>query len=138
MNLLVPIDDSEPARAALEHAVREYPDATITVLHVVDANMSRYGEGGVYAYESLIESGQEAAEDLFEDAAEVAAAHDASITTETVVGQPAREIVDYADEHEIDHIVIGSQGRDGASRVLLGSVAERVVRRAAVPVTIVR
>jgi nucleotide-binding universal stress UspA family protein len=46
--------------------------------------------------------------------------------------------VDYAAEHDIDHIVVGSHGRTGASRILLGSVAETVARRSPVPVTIVR
>jgi len=45
-----------------------------------------------------------------------------------------REIVDYAEDHEIDQIVMGSHGRTGATRLLLGSVAELVVRR----VTVVR
>ncbi|MXV63761.1 universal stress protein [Natronorubrum sp. JWXQ-INN-674] len=138
MDVLVPIDDSEPARAALEHAVREYPDATITAVHVIDPNLSTYGEGGIYAYESMVESRREDAEDLFADAAEIAADARGSIATETVVGDPAREIVAFATDHDVDHIVVGSRGRSGASRVLLGSVAERVVRRAPVPVTIVR
>jgi len=138
MNVLVPIDDSEPAREAVAHAVREYPDATITVLHVIDPQLSTYGDGGIYAYESVIESRREAAEELFADATEIAADAGSSITTETVVGDPAQEVIAFADDHDIDHIVVGSRGRSGASRVLLGSVAERIVRRAAVPVTIVR
>ncbi|MFA9424914.1 universal stress protein [Natronorubrum sp. A-ect3] len=138
MELLVPIDDSDTARAALEHAVREHPDASITAIHAIDPSVSKYGDGGIYAYESVLESRQEDAADLFEDVAELVADHDGTYTTETVVGDPAREIVAYADDHDIDHIVIGSRGRSGAKRVLLGSVAERVVRRAPVPVTIVR
>ncbi|SEH12019.1 Nucleotide-binding universal stress protein, UspA family [Natronorubrum sediminis] len=138
MHILVPLDNSEPAQEALEHAVSEYSDAEITVLHVINPNVSMYGEGGVYAYDSVIDSRRKAIQSQFDKAREAAAAHDVSISTETVVGNPSREIVAYADEHDIDHIVIGSQGRDGARRVLLGSVAERVVRRAPVPVTIVR
>jgi len=64
--------------------------------------------------------------------------HGGPIETAVVVGRPAREIVRYADDHDIDQIVMGSHGRDRASRVLLGSVAETVARRAPVPVTIVR
>lgn len=138
MDVLVPVDDSDPARAAVEHAIAEYPEASVTVLHVVDPNMAAYGEGGIYAYDAAVSSQREAAEELFEDLADSMEGHDGSITTETVVGDPAREIVDYAEEHGIDHIVVGSHGRTGASRVLLGSVAERVVRLAPVPVTIVR
>jgi hypothetical protein len=46
----------------------------------------------------------------------------------------AIEIVRYADEHEIDLIVLGTHGRTGVSRALIGSVAERVVRTASCPV----
>jgi nucleotide-binding universal stress UspA family protein len=55
-----------------------------------------------------------------------------------VVGRPAREIVDYADENDIDHVVMGSHGRSGVSRIVLGSVAENVVRKSSVPVTVAR
>ncbi|MFP4187941.1 MAG: universal stress protein [Halobacteriales archaeon] len=55
-----------------------------------------------------------------------------------VLGDPAREIVAYAEENNVDRVVMGSHGRDGATRVLLGSVAETVVRRSPTPVTVVR
>jgi nucleotide-binding universal stress UspA family protein len=69
--------------------------------------------------------------DLFEEA-------DLDYETEIVFGDAAREIVDYAEANEIDQIVIGNHGRSGVSRVLLGSVGEKVVRRASMPVTVVR
>jgi nucleotide-binding universal stress UspA family protein len=50
------------------------------------------------------------------------------------LGTPSEEIVNYADEHEIDLIVMGTHGRTGVARVLLGSVAEKVVRKAPCPV----
>jgi nucleotide-binding universal stress UspA family protein len=55
-----------------------------------------------------------------------------------VSGDPANEIVAYAEETDVDHIVVGSHGRSGLSRVLLGSTAEKVVRRSPVPVTVVK
>ena len=56
----------------------------------------------------------------------------------TRIGLPAEEIVQYADEHAIDLIVMGTHGREGVMRVVLGSVAESVVRRAPCPVLTVR
>jgi nucleotide-binding universal stress UspA family protein len=53
-------------------------------------------------------------------------------------GQAANAIVAYAEDHDVDRIVVGSHGRRGLSRFLLGSVAERVARRAPGSVTIVR
>jgi universal stress protein A len=54
------------------------------------------------------------------------------------IGDPAREIVAYAHESECDLLVVGTHGRSGLSRLLLGSVAERIVRTSAVPVLSVR
>lgn len=54
--------------------------------------------------------------------------------SELIVGHPADVLVNYADEHQIDLIVMGTHGRTGLSRLLMGSVAEAVVRRAKCPV----
>jgi len=112
-HVLVPIDGSEPAWDALDHAAAQHAGARITVLNVVDPVEDVYLglEGGFY---------------------------DADFRTAVGIGQPARTIVGYADENEVDHIVMGSHGRTGVARVLLGSVAEAVARRASIPVTIVR
>ncbi|RLG20885.1 universal stress protein [Methanosarcinales archaeon] len=53
-------------------------------------------------------------------------------------GKPASEIVKFAEENEIDLIVMGTLGRGGLERILLGSVAERVIRTSKVPVVVVR
>ena len=140
MHVLVPIDESEPARAAVEHAVTTFPDADITALHVVNPSMSMYRSDSSLDFERLVDLEEEKAESLFETAREIAAEHDheGSLTTETVVGEPIRDIVEFAEENDVDQIVIGSHGRSGVSRVLLGSVAEQVVRRGSMPVTVVR
>lgn len=138
MRVLVPIDDSDPARVALEHAITTYPDATIVALHVVNPSQAMYGGDRAYNYERVVEIEQENADELLETAREIGDEHDVSLTTETVVGVPARSIVEYAEENAVDQIVLGSHGRSGMSRILLGSVAEQVVRRASVPVTVVR
>lgn len=57
-----------------------------------------------------------------------------TVVTATAGGDPAREIVKYATRHGIDLIVLGTHGRSGVSRVLLGSVSERVARTAPCPV----
>jgi nucleotide-binding universal stress UspA family protein len=48
-----------------------------------------------------------------------------------------RTVLEYADDHGIDQIVLGSHGRSGIDRMLLGSVAETVTRRARIPVTVI-
>ncbi len=56
----------------------------------------------------------------------------------TVIGKPHQVILNYADEHDIDIIVMGTHGHSGLERYLLGSVAEKVVRMADVPVVTIR
>nr|WP_265338724.1 universal stress protein [Halalkalirubrum salinum] len=59
------------------------------------------------------------------------------LDTVTAVRKPARAMIEYADDHDTDQIVMGSHGRSGIDRTLLGSVAETVTRRAQIPVTII-
>ncbi|AZH26212.1 universal stress protein [Haloplanus aerogenes] len=138
--VLVPLDGSPLAMRALDHALDEWPDAELTVLHVIDPIDAVYesemrGPGGGEAW---YEAQQEATEVLFDQARDRAGDAGAGLRTEVAVGAPAREIVRYVDEHDIDHVVIGSHGREGLSRLVLGSVAERVLRRADAAVTVVR
>ncbi|AEH36177.1 universal stress protein [Halopiger xanaduensis] len=141
-HVLVPVDDSDPSDAALEFALEDQHDARITALHVIDPADLR--DSPTLEMESAEDYGdfrlqqQEFSEQILDDAEERAREYGTSIETDQVVGAVADAVVEYADEHGVDRIVIGSHGRTGASRVLLGSVAETVARRAPVPVTIVR
>lgn len=139
MHVLVPIDDSDPAREALEHAATTSPDVEITALHVVEPSVAApRREDGPYGVQLPATADEDRLEAVFEPARAFADEHDVSLRTEVLVGPPARSIVQFATDADVDRIVIGSHGRTGVSRVLLGSVAERVVRRAPVPVTVVR
>ncbi|MFA9418444.1 universal stress protein [Natrinema sp. HArc-T2] len=137
--ILVAFDESPQATAALHHALSTYTDAEIHVLHVSDPRewVSADGMDGFYS-ETVYNQSQESAERLLEEATEVAEEYDTDLKTDTTVGTAASAIVRYAEEHDIDHIVLGSHGRRGLSRFLLGSVAERVVRRSPGSVTIIR
>ncbi|WP_049936739.1 universal stress protein [Haloplanus natans] len=138
--LLVPIDGSDPADAALEFALEEYPDADITLLSVIDPTDVGYGsiEAAPSTFEHLQENAEERTQNVLDEASNRAAEYGIDVTTETVIGMPSRAIVEWAENKDMDGIVIGSHGRKGVTRVLLGSVAESVVRRSPVPVTVVR
>lgn len=142
--VLVPIDGSEMAERALEYAVEEHPDATLHLLHATDFGAAGYtgtpGAPAEVSSEEWSEVAEEQAKTILETARQRAEELDQGVTvaTEMEVGEPARSIVETAERKEVDHIVIGSHGREGLSRVLLGSVAETVVRRSPVPVTVVR
>ncbi|MCU4741177.1 universal stress protein [Halobacteria archaeon AArc-m2/3/4] len=127
-HLLVPMDDSEPARAALEHALTIFPDDEITVVHAVDELEAQYGG----------QSGPDGEPDLFADVDAIAAEHETSVETVVIDGTAADAILEYVDREGVDQLIMGSEGRSGVSRMLLGSVAEQVTRRSPVPVTIVR
>jgi len=139
--VLVPVDGSPQSDVALDHALDQFPDAEIVALTAVDPIAAGYsaapGVEGGYPGE-WIEQANDRADDILNDAVEHAAEQGREIDTVRVTDRPARAIVDYADEEGVDHIVLGSHGRTGVTRVLLGSVAENVVRRAPCPVTVVR
>lgn len=143
--VLVPYDDSPMAERAFARALDDYPDATIRLLYVLDVAAASYGapvEGGAgHYFESWETARRDSAETRFEQARERAADHQAftgRIETAIEHGPPAKTIVRHVSDTDADAIVIGSHGRTGLSRVLLGSVAESVVRRAHCPVVVVR
>lgn len=137
--VLVAYDGSEQSAKALDHAVEQFPDATIIILSVIDPSEASYagGETGAIYTEGWYDTAVTTAENRLEDARD-RVDHDGSIETVHDVGKPARTIVEYAEENDLDHVVMGSQGRTGVSRIFLGSVAESVVRRSPVPVTVIR
>ncbi len=139
-NVLVAFDESPQATEALRHALSYYPDASISVLYVQDPTEWIYGDtvGGAYYSEEGFEESQDRADELLAQAESIADEYDRKFDGHTEVGQPTREIVSFVEAHDIDHIVIGSHGRRGLERFLLGSVAESVIKRSPVSTTIIR
>ena len=139
---LVPIDGSEQSMHALEYAVSVFPDVETTVLHAIDPMETHYGEGQLVHSEEAYKRIQADAEQLLADAEDVAREYDADVRSTIAVewgpNRPAAAILDYADANDVDHVIMGSHGRSGTSRILLGSVAEAVARRSPAPVTVVR
>lgn len=140
-HVLVAMDYSEQSETALRRALEDFPEAEITALHVIDFRSSDPDSGGfgdVNAWDDWFESAREHAAELLSTAETIADEFDHGITTETTVGEASRSILEYVGDHDVDHVYVGSHGRHGVARVLLGSVAETVARRSPVPVTIVR
>jgi nucleotide-binding universal stress UspA family protein len=138
MAILVAYDGSRPAQEAVEHAVTQFPGEEIVLLRVVELADSYTGAGIGMLREGLKERRKEIAEAVSADLDDLIDATDVEFRIETAAGEPARTIVEFAEATDVTHIVVGNHGRTGVSRVLLGSVAERVVRRSPVPVTVVR
>jgi len=131
--ILVPTDGSGPADDAVDHAIRlaVAADAAIHVVHVVDRTVVPDEETGGPVLESLEAVGRAAVEDVIARA-EAAGVH--SVEASVLSGAPAQAIVDYAADRDADLVVMGTHGRSGVDRYLLGSVTEKVVRLAEAPV----
>lgn len=139
--ILVPMDGSDKAEEGLSYALSSFPDATVIVLHVMtpftEWNVGGDSPDGAEVDEWFSES-RAGATAIFETAESMAATYDTEVATELVIGEPWREIVSYAEDNAVDQIVMGSQGESAGEIAGLGSVAETVMRRAPVLVSIVR
>lgn len=135
--VLVAIDDSGPATAALEYALSRFSTADITVLHVLDIVDADDMRQRVLATdcEEQRDAAEHTAETVLRTARTYAEASGIEITTATTSGRPARQILAYAEENDIDRIVMGTHGRSGLARLLLGSLSDLVSGQSSVPVT---
>ncbi|MFC4541390.1 universal stress protein [Halosolutus amylolyticus] len=139
-SILVPHDGSAHAQAALRYAIETFTDARLVLFHAIDPfEVSPDQEAQLPPLtEEWLDEQQAEADDLFEAALADVETGGATIETDSAVGSPAQTIVAYAEDHDVDAIVMGSRGRTNAAEFRLGSTAELVVRRASVPVTVVR
>jgi len=141
--ILVATDFSEPSQAALLYG-RELArtfGASLTVLHIVDNVLTRaYGADGMTLadpeFQREIEASAQRQIDglLFDEDRHDLSAIGAIVTSNS----PAAAIISYARDASVDLIVMGTHGRGAIAQILLGSVAERVVRIAPCPVLTVR
>jgi nucleotide-binding universal stress UspA family protein len=137
--ILVPTDGSDGMARVIRHAVdlANAHGASIDAVYVV--NSASYAglpmESSWEGIDEMLRDDADAAVDAVRDAAEP---RDVPVTTTVVEGTPSREIVEFAEEKGCDLVVMGTHGRGGIDRLLLGSVAEKVVRASNVPVLTVR
>lgn len=134
--ILVPTDGSPSMQSVVDHALdlATVHGAELHGLYVVDTG----------SFATLpVETSWEGVTEMLREEGELALSEfesmtgDAAVETTVRDGNPSREIVDYARENGCDTIVMGTHGRGGIDRLLLGSVAERVVRGSPVPVVTV-
>ena len=137
--VLVPTDGSGAAEAAVDHAVAvaDACGAAVRVLSVVDTR-ALAAQSELAPSDAVIESLEERSEHAVNEVAERCEEAGLSVETAVARGAPSRAICEDADESGADLVVMGTHGRSGLDRVLLGSVAERTVRHAPVPVMAVR
>ena len=135
--ILLPTDGSAGFQRVIDHAgeVARVHDADVLALYVVDASsytglpMEASWEGVRAVLDGKGETALRQVERRMDD--------ELHVETTTAEGRPSREITRVARERDVDCIVMGTHGRGGIDRLILGSVAERVVRKSAVPVVTV-
>jgi nucleotide-binding universal stress UspA family protein len=132
-DILVPTDGSAAGERAVDHAIELATtfDATVHALYVVDAAVYSSLEAGGDTVVAALEREGQAAVDAVADRCEAVGV---AVETAVVVGTVHRSIRDYAADHDADLVVMGTHGRRGIERFLLGSVAERTVRTSPAPV----
>ncbi len=135
--ILVPMDFSEHSRLALANAkeLGKVYGARLQLLHVVEESVhpAFYATGKSSIFElipDILDKSRKALEDMWRETGSAELEYE----THVVEGRAARDIVKFADEHDSDLIVISTHGLTGIEHLLIGSVTEKVVRMASVPV----
>lgn len=135
--ILCPVDLSDASRRAFEQAAHlaQKCDAELIVLHVMEEAPLFTTYGGVPDVGMQGETERMARTDLESLAA--TAPSGTKVRTDSFHGQSSKAILQYAEENNVDLIVMGTHGRSGLERVVFGSVTERVLRRSHCPVMVV-
>jgi nucleotide-binding universal stress UspA family protein len=143
-HILVPVDGSLTSDKALDEAIRlaVFSGAKISLLHVMDDFSHATGfEPATYSIEQLVPLMRAAGESLLAKLGEKVLARGLQVECVLIAEGPGR-ICDHVAEHarisDVDLMVVGSHGRRGLGRVLLGSDAEQIIRHSPVPVLVVR
>lgn len=140
--ILVPLDGSDSSFRAARYAVSlaRMAGAEITCVHaIVNPPYIDYKTAGLMISQ-YIEEAKKHAEGWYEDVRDMGGKEGVRVSSETImdVASIADSVVNYASEHKVDLIVIGTRGRSAVKRFLLGSVASGVVSHAECPVLVVR
>jgi nucleotide-binding universal stress UspA family protein len=139
--ILVAVDGSNFSLNAAEYAISlaKSTDADLFVVNVLDIS-SIFRILPADTKKQLIRIGRQEANRMFDDVLDMSKKHDVSIKTEVIESSisAADAIIKYAKDKEIDLIVIGTKGRSGMKKALLGSVASKVMTYSPCPVLVVR
>jgi nucleotide-binding universal stress UspA family protein len=137
--ILVPTDGSEASDAAVSHALDLAAEhgATLLAVYVVDT-ASIAGMTMETTWEGVSDMLYREGEEALDEVTALATERGVPVETSVVEGAPARMILEHAEERNCDVVVMGTHGRGGIDRLLLGSVTEKVVRGSDVPVLTVR
>lgn len=136
--ILIATDGSAENKKAISYGIElaKLSGARVYVTYVVDTasfDSIPMDGGWEMMYKLLEKEGNEITDKVIADTGE-----DIEIESKLLEGHPGHEIIDFAENNGIDLIVMGTHGKSGLDRFLLGSVAEKVTRNSHVPVMVVR
>jgi nucleotide-binding universal stress UspA family protein len=137
-NILCPVDFSNSGDAAMSYAAslaKEY-QAELHLVHVYEQPFAYVDGGFASAPVPAVPPADMEAEEAKLEA--VKPEKDVKFLRQFIVGSPADELVNYAKEQNIDLVVMGTHGRTGLNRLLMGSIAEGIVRRSPCPVLTIK
>ncbi|MGD2247109.1 MAG: universal stress protein [Candidatus Methanofastidiosia archaeon] len=138
--ILIATDGSEPSQKAEDHGLQLAHElgASVTVLYVAEITYAPQPIPGSppILLEEQTEKLKEAGQKIVNSVKETGKDKGVQVTPVVMVGHPANEIINHAKTHDL--VVVGTLGGSGITHLLMGSVAEKVVRHAPVPVLVVR
>jgi nucleotide-binding universal stress UspA family protein len=141
MSYLVATDGSEPSAKAIEYAARnaEVLDESLVLAHVITpATELVDGELLVQGRETATKEGKRVLETAQDVAAETLTDDSIDVETELLTGRAAETLAEHADQIDADRIFVGHRGLSAKREEFVGSVAKQLLRKATVPVTVVR
>ena len=142
--ILIPTDGSKPAEHAVEQGVALAAEhgATVHAMSIVEpiplGGFTSGPEPSSAEHGKVVEEQRIEAQKAIDTVVEYCERHDVPVVEALTYGTPSDEIIEFAEDEGMDAIVMGTHGRSGAQRLIIGSVAEKVVRRSPVPVLTVR
>jgi nucleotide-binding universal stress UspA family protein len=140
LKILLPVDGSESSARAVAHAIRlarEGVELRVDLLNVQLPVVS--GHAKMFLSQDVLNDYyREGGEQALRDPADKLKQAGVSVSEHLVVGYIAETITQYAKQHDVDQIVMGTRGMGSVSNMLLGSVATKVTHMAEVPVTLVK
>lgn len=142
--IMVPLDGSELAECVLPHAeafIKGFKISDIILVRVVEPETLPYRvEGGIDPgiVAEKEASRKSAAKDYLDRIAKRFEHEGTAVHSEVIIGRVTESLADYAEQNEVDLFIIATHGRSGVTRWVMGSVADKLLRSASVPVLMVR
>jgi len=139
--ILIPLDGSNIGQAALDHIelIARETGAAINLIQVISTSGSMEASLlGNANWDSFFKAMRETASDYLESLVEELKGHGISAKYDILIGNPAAEIIEYARKNKADLIAMSTHGRTGLARWVLGSVADKVLHGAGMPMWLVR